>query len=277
MRMYMTTISDELQGLITKYEKTEELLSIEEQESLTKHYAHVRLELAYRDYELGEALSEEDDERLDAGQKIALLAKCLGKDLVEALVREVEQAKAEEVHPEDWDYFAAFIVAESYEGRYPGHASTFYASRKAYGEDEYGMPGAGFPFYESRSAVEREAELKAKVTEVAMRMSPAARRTLVKLVSESFPLDARGWNFLTHGKGAIPEARAIAYDGRHRELSDAGLVYGSDGPVKYLLRLAVAWIERNRSASTRSLPTTMGYLVASRHLFGIQSQKERDA
>ena len=69
-----------------------------------------------------------DTERIDAGERVARLAELLGKERVEALVQEVERTFAE--HSNEWQDFAAYILPESYEGRYPGLSSAFDCYRK---------------------------------------------------------------------------------------------------------------------------------------------------
>ncbi len=251
--METATISDECQALISRFEQTEEPLSTEEQAILTTHYARVRLALAYRQYELDKVIPEQESERLDAGRHLACLAQHLGRDRVEALVREVEQTKEAQVPSAEWEVFVSAVVVESYEGRYAGYMSTLDPYREAYGKDNW-----RYPAHLRRSMTEREAEIRTNVNERLGGLSPAARNALVILVSEPFPLTAPVWNFLIDRSGTTSDERAVVYNGLRRELLEASLVAeGSTRPREYE-------------------PTPIGCLVASRHVFGIQSHKDGD-
>ena len=72
------------------------------------------------------------DTALEAGERLAELARSLGAARVEQIVREIEDAWAADVGPEAWLPFADAIVVDSYEGRYPGLESPFDRYRAPY-------------------------------------------------------------------------------------------------------------------------------------------------
>lgn len=97
-----------------------------------RHWAYMRLELAYRQEATGEVWQSDDDLRLEAGVRIRDLAAELGPHRVEDIVREVEREWAEQVGAENWQSFERAIIVESYEGRYPGLPCPFDEFREPY-------------------------------------------------------------------------------------------------------------------------------------------------
>lgn len=94
-------------------------------EDQVRHLAKLRLDLTVGQYTLGEVWQSDDDARIAAGEKIREYAEVLGAKRVEAIVQEVEQKFASGFGEEDWRCFAAAIIPESYEGRYPGLSCPF--------------------------------------------------------------------------------------------------------------------------------------------------------
>ena len=99
-----------------------------ELDALVRYWANIRLTLAYRQYAVGvPGLEGEDDTRLRAGQRIALIATLLDKDRVETVVKKVEHKFSKHIHlnPDSWKRFENSIMVESYEGRYLGEDRPF--------------------------------------------------------------------------------------------------------------------------------------------------------